>query len=198
MATGAGFAACNFLIIILADLLPSISGVTLSAAGRDVAALAGFFALIRLSPVAGFHAAEHQTVHAIEQRLPLTVACIRHQPRAHPRCGTNLVALLAIVQLVVLACADLAAWDLPLVLTLGLGLALPTHRRLGFIFQQLVTTKPASSPQLKSAIKAATEVLAAWQTGVPVSRGRRLWRTGLLQVFLGATLTTLLLAGIFN
>jgi hypothetical protein len=198
MATGAGFAACNFLIIILADLLPSISGVTLPAPAGDLAALAGFFALIRLSPLAGFHAAEHQTVHAIEQRLPLTVACIRHQPRAHPRCGTNLVALLAVLQLVVLACADLAAWDLPLVLILSLGIALPIHRRVGFIFQQMVTTKPASLPQLKSAMKAATELLAVWPARAPVSRLRRLWRSGLVQVFLGAGLTTLLLAGIFK
>lgn len=198
MATGAGFAACNFLIIILADHLSSISGVTLAPAVHDVAALLGFFLLVRLSPIAGYHAAEHQTVHAIEQRLPLTLACVRHQPRAHPRCGTNLLAFLLVLQAVVVMFAGLAVWDLPLVLTLALGVAVPTHRGLGFIVQQLVTTKPAETRQLKSAVAAAEELLTAWQAGGRVTRWQRLWRTGLLQVFLGAGLSTAALAGIFN
>lgn len=198
MATGAGFAACNFLIIILVDHLPSISGVTLPPGAHDVAALLGFFLLIRVSPVAGYHAAEHQTVHAIEQRLPRTLDCVRHQPRAHPRCGTNLFAFLLVLQAVVAMAAGLAEWDLPLVLTLALGIAIPTHKSLGFVVQQLVTTKPAQTWQLQSAMGAAETLIAAWRTGGPVSRWRRLWRSGLPQVFLGASLTTALLAGIFN
>jgi hypothetical protein len=197
MATGAGFAACNFLIIILVDHLPSISGVTLSPALRDLTALLAFFLLIRLSPLAGYHAAEHQTVHAIEQGLPLTDACVRHQPRAHPRCGTNLIALLLVLQTVVVMLGGLAEWDLPLVLMFSLGIAVPVHKRLGFVMQQLVTTKPADTRQLRSAMRAAEEVIGAWRSGAAVSRWRRLWRSGLLQVFLGASLTTVLLAAIF-
>jgi hypothetical protein len=197
MVTGAGFAACNFFLIILIDQLPSISGVTLTLEARDAVAILSFLLLIRLSPLAGFHAAEHQTVHALEQRLPLSLDCVRHQPRAHPRCGTNIMALLVVLQLVVMTLADLAAWDLPLVLVLSLGIALPLHRRVGFVVQQLVTTKPADNRQLHSAITAARELIADWRTGRRVSRWRRLWHSGLPQVFLGAALAMTLLAGIF-
>jgi hypothetical protein len=198
VATGAGFAVCNFFIIILFDLLASISSITLPMPVRDTLAVAVFLLIIRLSPLAGFHAAEHQTVHAMEQRLPLTIDCVRHQPRVHPRCGTNLIAFLLILQGMIAACAELAVWDLPLVLIVSLGIAVPGHRRLGRVIQQFVTTGPADNRQLHSAIHAATDLVQAWRSQAPVPRWKRLWRSGLPQVFLGAILTTLLLAGIFE
>ncbi|MBC7545287.1 MAG: DUF1385 domain-containing protein [Candidatus Sericytochromatia bacterium] len=189
MATGAMLATCNFFIIILLDISASISGVTLSPAWRDATGMLFFLALIRLSPLAGYHAAEHQTVHALEQGLPLTPACVVHQPRAHLRCGTNLMAYMLVFQAVLFAAAPLAAWDLPLVLLAALGVAGPTHRRLGFILQQLVTTKPASTRQIASALFAARALLASWSAARPVPRWLRVWRLGLVQVVGGALLT---------
>ena len=196
MATGAMLAACNFLIIILVDKLPSISGVTLPPACRDLAGMLFFLSLIRLSPLAGYHAAEHQTVHALEQGLPLTPACVVHQPRAHSRCGTNLMAFLLLAHLVLVASGDLAELDLPLILLAAIGLAAFSHRRLGFVLQQLVTTKPASNRQIASAMAAARELLAAWREQRRVPPWLRLWRTGFVQVFSGAALTAYLLLSV--
>src|SRR6185437_6772147 len=51
---------------------------------------------IRFSALAGYHAAEHQAVHTIEAREPLTIDRLRSKPRAHPRCGTNLMVVVAL------------------------------------------------------------------------------------------------------
>lgn len=50
------------------------------------------FGLLRLAPLSGTHAAEHQVVHAVERSAPLQTAVVRAMPRVHPRCGTNLFA----------------------------------------------------------------------------------------------------------
>ncbi len=47
------------------------------------------FLLLRLVPLSGTHAAEHQVVHCIERHAPLVPDCVRAMPRVHPRCGTN-------------------------------------------------------------------------------------------------------------
>ncbi|OGH96980.1 MAG: hypothetical protein A2039_04380, partial [Candidatus Melainabacteria bacterium GWA2_34_9] len=61
-----------------------------------------FILLLRLTPLAKIHAAEHQTINAIEKGLPLTLETVKLQPREHVRCGTNLMVLFIGLQLVIL------------------------------------------------------------------------------------------------
>jgi uncharacterized protein YqhQ len=51
-----------------------------------------FALLFRLSWVTGYHAAEHQVVHTIEQGDDLRPEVVVAKPRVHPRCGSNLMA----------------------------------------------------------------------------------------------------------
>lgn len=186
IATGALLGACNLLLIILTDHLSSISGIGLSLRAYGPLLLIGFLAMVRLSPVAGYHAAEHQTVHALEQGLPLSPDCVRHQPRAHPRCGSNLVAFALLCQILIAAAGPLSDLDLPLVLLASLGVAALIYRPFGFALQQLGTTKPPTPKQTLSGIRAARELVAAWQKATPVNRWLRVWRLGALQIMLGA------------
>lgn len=141
---------------------------------------------LRLSPVAGYHAAEHQVVHAIERGEPLLPEYVRAMPRVHPRCGTNLVAAVFIGTAVYTILPPLPG-DLHYLLA-GL-LALAYWRPLGTWLQQYVTTRPATDAQIESALHAAREVLARHgAAGAPAAPARplsRLWRAGILQVFLG-------------
>ena len=118
-----------------------------------------FLLMFRLTPIAGVHAAEHQTVHALERGLPLTVENVRKMPRAHPRCGTN---LMAIAGLVVVGVTHLPAlspdWVLGVLLFTFLA-----WRSFGDVLQVFFTTRPASDKQLESGIKAANELMRAYQ-----------------------------------
>lgn len=44
-----------------------------------------------------YHGAEHKTIHAYEQKLPLTVDNVRPQTTLHPRCGTTFLVTVVIV-----------------------------------------------------------------------------------------------------
>ncbi|MDH5490460.1 MAG: DUF1385 domain-containing protein [Myxococcales bacterium] len=46
-----------------------------------------------------YHGAEHKTIHAYEQRLPLTVENVRAQTTLHPRCGTTFLVMVVIVSI---------------------------------------------------------------------------------------------------
>ncbi len=146
-----------------------------------VARLLPFLALlgvIRLSPLAGYHAGEHQTVWAIERGETLTPEVVARMPRPHPRCGTNLITGLIIFETLRFASPELA-----LIATVLLW------RKLGFYVQLYLTTRPASRRQLESGIRAGKELLekyrenpgaAAFQTPI-----QRVWNLGLLQGIIG-------------
>ncbi len=130
--------------------------------------IAVFMLFLRFMPkMAGYHAAEHQTVNAIEQGEQLTPEAVARMPRVHPRCGTNLWGL---VMLIYLAVAVLSLFlstpfgrqNLSLVVTLAivaiLGIAI-SWRTIGAWLQQHFTTRPASPPEIVSGIRAGEEVL---------------------------------------
>jgi len=48
-----------------------------------------------------YHGAEHKTIYAYENSLPLTVENVRPFTRLHPRCGTNFLFLVVIVSIIV-------------------------------------------------------------------------------------------------
>lgn len=118
-----------------------------------------FLLALRALPMAGIHAAEHQTVWALERGLPLEIEYVERMPRAHPRCGTNLMAL---VGLVTIGLAHLPDYG-PNWVLLVLAATFFGWRNFGTLLQEWFTTRPASKKQLESGIKAARELMEKYQ-----------------------------------
>jgi CBS domain-containing protein len=139
-----------------------------------------FSVLFRLSWVTGYHAAEHQVVHAIEQGDELSAESVRSKPRVHPRCGTNLMAAFILFMVLHGGLPTELSW-------LAFPVALIAWRGFGSFLQQYITTKPATERQIESGLYAARQLLERYQSCVTEqpSRGRRLWNIGLLQVLGG-------------
>ena len=140
--------------------------------------------MFRFTPLAGVHAAEHQTVHALERGLPLTVENVSKMPRAHPRCGTNLMAIASLILVGVVHSPDLSPdWILGLMLITFL-----VWRSFGDALQTIFTTRPATKKQLESGIKAANDLMRAYQAQpFLVSRSPlRVLNKGMLWAGLGA------------
>ena len=155
-----------------------------------------FLLLLRLSPLAGYHAAEHQVVHALERAEPLLVETVRQMPRVHPRCGTNLVAGMLILFLGGISLYPfLGAWG-ELAFAASFILALAYWRTLGAWLQQHFTTRPATDAQIESGIRAARQLLEQHGRApyAPPRPSARLWRLGFLQILGGFALGNALLA----
>ncbi|NLC58478.1 MAG: DUF1385 domain-containing protein [Armatimonadetes bacterium] len=157
-----------------------------------------FALLFRLSPLTGYHAAEHQVVHAVEQDRPLTPEHVAQMPRAHPRCGSRFFAVAVILGLfLVVLPISTAAGDAPFSLAglVAVVAVIRWWRPLGTHIQNYVTTKPASHKQLRSAIGAAEELLERYRHAPQrrVTLAERLWAMGIIHVGVGmyATLLTL-------
>lgn len=177
----------------------------LSPLGPALLTLLLLFAGLRLLPMSGTHAAEHQVVHCIERGAPLLPSWVRAMPRVHPRCGTNLVVGFTLFQLIFLAVFVAAqTWALSALdaATISLVAAAPVAllfwRRLGGWVQQWLATRPATDRQIADAIRAAEQVLrrrsAEASSGGGLRFPRRVWRMGLAQVLLGyAALTGLVM-----
>jgi CBS domain-containing protein len=142
-----------------------------------------FLLALRALPMSGIHAAEHQTVWAIEKGLPLTPENVGKMPRAHPRCGTNLMALMGLILIIF---AHLPDFD-PMSIVLALLFVFLTWRRFGSALQEYLTTRPASRKQLESGIRAGEEILRKYQEQphVPHSFGMRLFNSGLVLSVVG-------------
>ncbi|HWD40135.1 MAG TPA: DUF1385 domain-containing protein [Fimbriimonas sp.] len=184
------------LMLVVGAKLASYCGDRLALAGTKadfvatfefIATLVFFGVIMRLSPLAGTHAAEHQVVHAIEREEDLVPEVVRRMPRVHPRCGTNYAAGALIflqlfswewysdegTRLVVAGIATLALW-----------------RWVGSLLQFYVTTKPPSERQLANGIKAGQQLLENYshaRVSYP-NIWMRLWNAGLFHVALGSSL----------
>ncbi len=151
--------------------------------------------LLRLSPLAGLHAAEHMTINALERDLPLTEAVVRQQPREHRRCGTNLLVLLGGIQLLGLAfyigSTRLNPLGLFLYTVFWGWLVFSCWRPTGLWLQRHFTTKPPSHSQLESGLKAGRELLARFSERPHGDPGfwRRLWGAGFLQMLMAFVMT---------
>lgn len=118
-----------------------------------------FLMFFRVLPLSGVHAAEHQTVWALERGLPLTVENVRQMPRAHPRCGTNLVALGGLLTIGIQHLPEITPnWILLVFVAAFFG-----WRSLGTSLQNLFMTRPATDKQIEGGIRAANEVMAKYQ-----------------------------------
>jgi CBS domain-containing protein len=143
-----------------------------------------FLTLMRLLPLSGTHAAEHQTVHAIERGLPLRPEFVGKMPRAHPRCGTNLVALALMCQIVI---SHLPSYEPHFIIGALLFIFL-FWRNFGTFLQEKFTTRTASEKQLQSGIRAGEEILRKYQEQphAMTSFGQSIWNSGITLCIAGA------------
>jgi CBS domain-containing protein len=151
-----------------------------------------FLLVLRALPMSGIHAAEHQTVWAIERGLPLIPEYVEKMPRAHPRCGTNLVALAGLITITFRHLPDFSP-SMVLITLLFIYLA---WRSFGTFLQEWFTTRPATRKQLESGIRAGQALLDKYQEQphVMASFGMRLLNSGIVYSALGLILTSALAA----
>lgn len=143
--------------------------------------VAVFLLLLRLSPLSGYHAAEHMTVHAIEAGETLTPERVRDMPRVHPRCGTNLLAAAGVFLIITSRFSgQLAVLLAMLVVVLG-------WRMVGGWLQYFVTTRNPSARQLANGVAAGNEVLEnhRQRPGYQAVGFQRIWNLGFLQTAAG-------------
>jgi hypothetical protein len=137
--------------------------------------------LLRFSPMSSYHAAEHQVVHAIEAGEPLTPGVVSRMPRAHPRCGTNLMAAATLFLIIAGGFGNEFGAIIALIVMVA------GWRTVGYYLQQYVTTKPAGDKYIQNGIKVGEELLAKYrrQPSAPVEGWTRIWNMGLPQVAMG-------------
>lgn len=155
-----------------------------------------FLLLMRATPIAGYHAAEHQSVHTVEQGEPLEPEIVSRMPRPHPRCGTNLLAIgiLFFNLSTLLKCTPY--FDPEDATVVAALFTLFFWRQFGAFLQTAFTTRPANSRQIASGIAAARSLIELYRNDMPRRPHliRRIWCSGLLQTALGFGLTSLILS----
>ena len=155
-----------------------------------------FLLVLRLSPLSGYHAAEHKVVAAIEAYGELNWDQVVTMPRAHPRCGT--VLLLGILPAMLIAYPMLHTNPLLAVVVAVLGWML--RYRVGYFIQQHFTTKTPTPEQLRAGIAAGRQILDHWRRHPyqRVAPARNLWNRGLPQMLAGVVLGQCLLTRIME
>lgn len=144
-----------------------------------------FFVLMKLLPLTGYHGAEHQVVHAIEQGEDLTPEALSRMPLEHPRCGTNLAALVILVSTALVSNISVSVKIVLVVV------AAFFWRQLGMWLQRIFTVKRPKPNQLSSGLKAGEELLMRFQHQPfrPLPLIGQIWNMGFLQVLTGAWVT---------
>lgn len=151
-----------------------------------------FLVLLRSIPLAGIHAAEHMTVHAIERKEPLVESVVARMPRIHPRCGTNLAAGVGIFTGFAFGgFTQSQEFDV----FLGAILTLFLWRPWGSFLQYWFTTRPAKPHHIQMGIAAAEDLVRKHlqRPDVDITPWRRLFLSGIPMVIAGSSLMGLLL-----
>jgi len=159
----------------------------LASVGESLVMFMVFMLFMRMTRLAGYHAAEHQTVHAIERHETLVPGVVSRMPRPHPRCGTNLMAAVFIFFTMKQALAYVPALN-GMVEFMAAAATLVVWRPVGTFLQERFTTKPADRREIDSGIAAGNDLLARYLEAAPArpSLARRIWCSGMLQVMVGS------------
>jgi uncharacterized protein YqhQ len=188
IATGA-FLFLFFMIGRFAGMFldPYLPDTALSLFLIESLPVLGLVITFRFLPIAGFHGAEHQVVHALEQGEELTPEVVARMPRVHPRCGTNL-AVAATLFLTI----QQSEWT-PYVqvrLLVAFIVTMFFWRIIGGFVQFWITTRKPTERELQSGIDAAKELLRNYSTAEHrvVSPFRKILNSGMLHVMTGSIL----------
>lgn len=167
--------------------------------------LGSFLLALRLSPLVAYHSAEHQTIHAIERGVELTLENVKNQPKEHERCGTNLMILMLGLSLLFLLSIDflkyLEVWEHSLVLIVLSTVVITNWKKLGMQLQKFFTTANPTDKQLESGIKAGQELLSYYKNNsrpVKTSLFRKIWNMGILQVLLSFMIVSYIIQTILS
>jgi len=151
-----------------------------------------FILFIKITPFSKIHAAEHQTIHAIEKGLPLTIETVRMQPRPHKRCGTNLMVLVTGVLLVILSVSDVAILKDPVIRFIYTVIAFlfifKYWRKIGMWLQEHLTTSEATDSQIENGIKVGEDLIKRHKEDISPKQPdlfSKLWNMGLVQIIAG-------------
>ncbi len=155
-----------------------------------------FIFLLRITPLTQIHAAEHQTINAIEKGLPLTLDTVKMQPREHVRCGTNLMILFIGLQMVILIFAGYFSKYEPLIqfifLFTGFMFVFSNWKKWGIWLQKYLTTAKAPNKYILSGIKAGEEILHKHKEDLeakPPTFFRKIWCMAIIQIICGFIFT---------
>jgi len=187
-----------FLHLPLAETLLGLAGpedfpyLPLVQMGIDLLIFLCVLIVMRLSPLSGYHGAEHKVVHCVETYGRVDAALARTCPRAHHRCGTTLLAGLLPIPLIAVPLLSLGLWpEAGAVLVLGWLTRFP----VGDAIQNVFTTKEPTDHQLATALAAANTLIARWRVDpdrrVPLWLG--LWVRGCPQMKAGVVVAMQLL-----
>lgn len=197
LLTGVALGFISFIVMLITSFIFNYMNPPLTIV--LLLQLTIFILILRFTPFSKIHAAEHQTIHAIEKGLPLNLETVRMQPREHKRCGTNIMVLLVGIQLIILLSAELRVLN-PflyfLFLVFSLLVVFSNYRKLGMWIQKHLTTSKANDFQIKNGIKVGEELLKMHKddttTGSP-GFIQKVWNMGIIQILLTFFLTLTLL-----
>ena len=151
-----------------------------------------FIVLLRQTPLAKIHAAEHQTINAIEKGIPLNLDSVKAQPREHNRCGTNLMVLLLGIQFIILLFVTVINKFAPFLQFIFLFWAFiyvfSSWKKWGMWLQKYFTTVDAPDKFILSGIKAGEEILRKHKEDLdaqPATFSRKIWCMGIIQIITG-------------
>lgn len=149
-----------------------------------------FFALLRATSIAGYHAAEHQTVHAMERNEPLVIDVVRRMPRPHPRCGTNIMGIGLLLFTLYPLLVSLLHLEVEDAFFVAAAITFFSWRGFGNFLQAVFTTRPASDKQIASGIAAGETLIKTFYNAKPVRSVllRRIWCMGIFQNMIGLLL----------
>lgn len=158
--------------------------------------LLSFLVLMRVTPLSGYHAAEHKVISAIEHFGEATMERARLMPRAHVRCGSNLLAGVLPLLLVAQPLFAISPIAAAVVVILGWSFRFYT----GYFIQQVFATKEPTDRQLRAGLEAGRKILRLWREsgGRSVPPLVSFWRRGLLQMFAGMLLGITLLQHVYQ
>ncbi len=150
-----------------------------------------FLLVVRLTPLAAYHGAEHKVVHAIERYGYPTREMAREMPRVHRRCGTTLLAGI-LPAFLIAAPLLLVAPTLALIVIL---LGWTFRYRVGALIQQHLTTKEPNDEQLAAGLEAGHKLLDDWRRNphTDLSPFVSLWHRGVVQLLIGVLVGSQLL-----
>lgn len=158
--------------------------------------LLSFLLLMRLSPLSGYHAAEHKVIGAIEHFGEPTLERAQMMPRAHRRCGSNLLA--GVLPLLLFG---EPLWRINPLLAMAVvffGWMFRFH--LGYLIQAIFATKEPTPRQLEAGLAAGKKLLERWRKveGVRLPPFVVFWRRGMLQMFVGLIIGFSLISRIYQ
>lgn len=203
VSSGAYMAVLFVIAKILSVGIGSLAAhrhISISGTNQDLIALPLFGLLMRLSPLAGIHAAEHMVVHALERQEPLTPEVVARMPRVHPRCGTNMATAAMIVAVFGLYDFGQPVWLAGIQFMFFALVAWAGYQKLGGLVQYWVTTKNPTRKQIEMGCHSAATLVERVSVAKSMRGGiwGRLLNAGLFHVLVGGWITATLFYFLFK